>query len=284
MGAVTTSSRDTKNGSFGLREHMEFLKNETRIRAFEQAFEKFARGRIVLDAGSGTGIMATLALRAGAERVIAVEKDPEVAEVARENFRRNGFEGRVTLLVTDAGSLTRSDVRGVEVLVGEMLSTWCIVEPQVDVFRQLLNLVDGKARTIPERVVNMAQGVQAKFGDKRGLIYMPVVHFEFEKTPKARGLTTNEQAGQVVFTPQTSLEAVANIVLRATRAGIINALRLTSLTDLGAGIAFGISDDTMPRMIVPTPRELVVRQGQEIGFQIQFTYGCGWEKFVVRET
>lgn len=47
----------------------------------------------VLDLGCGTGILAMVARKLGARRVVAVDNDPEALRVARENFRRNGLRG-----------------------------------------------------------------------------------------------------------------------------------------------------------------------------------------------
>ena len=55
-------------------------------------------GDRVLDVGSGSGILAIAAVRLGAAEAVAVEYDPDANLNARENFERNGVEGRVTLL------------------------------------------------------------------------------------------------------------------------------------------------------------------------------------------
>ncbi|MCC6273403.1 MAG: 50S ribosomal protein L11 methyltransferase [Deltaproteobacteria bacterium] len=47
----------------------------------------------VLDLGCGTGILAMVARKLGAKRIVAVDNDPEALAVAKENFRRNGVRG-----------------------------------------------------------------------------------------------------------------------------------------------------------------------------------------------
>lgn len=59
------------------------------------------RPRHVLDMGTGTGILAVAALRAGARRVLAADIDPGSVRVARTNFARNGVAGRAAAIVSD---------------------------------------------------------------------------------------------------------------------------------------------------------------------------------------
>jgi ribosomal protein L11 methyltransferase len=58
--------------------------------------ERLVRPRSrVLDLGSGTGILAMVAARLGAEPVVAIEPDESAAACARENVRRNELSERI---------------------------------------------------------------------------------------------------------------------------------------------------------------------------------------------
>jgi ribosomal protein L11 methyltransferase len=52
-------------------------------------------GREVLDVGTGSGILAFAALLLGASRAVAIDNDPDVIEVVRENAERNGLGARI---------------------------------------------------------------------------------------------------------------------------------------------------------------------------------------------
>ena len=58
-------------------------------------------GKHVADIGTGTGILALAAARAGAEKVIATDINPNAALTAAENARANGLGHRVAALATD---------------------------------------------------------------------------------------------------------------------------------------------------------------------------------------
>jgi len=68
-------------------------RNEAYRRAIEENKEAF-QGKVVLDVGTGTGLLAMLAARAGAKTVYAVEASG-MASVAQLLVERNGFSGRV---------------------------------------------------------------------------------------------------------------------------------------------------------------------------------------------
>ncbi len=59
------------------------------------------QGRRVLDMGSGTGVLAIIAAKEGAESVTAVDIDEWADENCRENICVNGVEERVTPLLGD---------------------------------------------------------------------------------------------------------------------------------------------------------------------------------------
>jgi release factor glutamine methyltransferase len=59
------------------------------------------RGKRVVDVGTGSGILALAAARAGAENVIAADINPNAALTAAENARANGVDDRVSALCSN---------------------------------------------------------------------------------------------------------------------------------------------------------------------------------------
>ena len=62
-------------------------------------------GKRVLDMGSGTGVLAIVAAKLGAESVLAVEIDDMAEESVRENIELNGVAERVESICGDATSI-----------------------------------------------------------------------------------------------------------------------------------------------------------------------------------
>lgn len=79
-------------------EHREYLSDRHRLNAFQKGIRAIVRpGDVGLDLASGTGILGLLACQAGAARLYAIESG-EIAGIARELARENGFGDRVTVI------------------------------------------------------------------------------------------------------------------------------------------------------------------------------------------
>ena len=93
--------------------HRSMLHDEPRNRAYRLGVEAAAAGRTVLDIGTGSGLLAMMAARAGAAHVFACEQDLRLARTAREIVAQNGLSEQVTVLHAHSGSLDRDrDLRG----------------------------------------------------------------------------------------------------------------------------------------------------------------------------
>jgi|SRR5580765_8324792 len=108
--------------------------------AFETAIKEVMRSSYqVLEVGTGTGILSLIACRAGAKKVTAIEFDPVIADIARENIKQNGYEDTVTILTADARNITFPDNQKFDVVIMEMLCTGLIEEMQVQAINNLIS-------------------------------------------------------------------------------------------------------------------------------------------------
>ncbi len=78
------------------------LRNETYASALAHHVKP---GMCVFEIGTGTGLLAMLAVRAGAGHVYTCERSSEIAEVAREIVARNGMSDRITVIAKEAKDL-----------------------------------------------------------------------------------------------------------------------------------------------------------------------------------
>src|SRR5207249_2278568 len=82
--------------------HNDMIYDEHRVGAYRQAIEHTIRGGdVVVDVGTGTGILAFLCLQAGASRVHAIDRSPVLAW-ARRLAQSNGMADRIIFHEADS--------------------------------------------------------------------------------------------------------------------------------------------------------------------------------------
>lgn len=81
------------------RWHFEMLNDTERNDAFELALSKaITPDTVVLDIGSGSGLLAMMAARAGAKETISCEMVATIAEIARATVELNGYSESVVIV------------------------------------------------------------------------------------------------------------------------------------------------------------------------------------------
>jgi ribosomal protein L11 methyltransferase len=70
-----------------------------------KAHEGEVRGKLAIDVGCGSGILALAAVALGAARAVAIDNDPEAIDVTRENAARNALTELVEASTTDVAAL-----------------------------------------------------------------------------------------------------------------------------------------------------------------------------------
>ena len=135
MGQMTSMLHDTdRNGVYE--------------RALERCLahfkDKCGRAPSVLDVGTGTGLLAMLAVRHGAEVVVGCEMFETMAEIAQTVVAQNGLDGQVTIMAAKSSQLElggHADVLVSELLDSALLGEGCLVS-HADAIRRLIAPAD----------------------------------------------------------------------------------------------------------------------------------------------
>lgn len=147
------------------RWHFTMLRDRPRNDAYEQALRSVVRpGQRVLDIGTGSGLLAMMAARAGAGEVVACEAVPLIAEKAREIVARNGFADRVRVVAKPSNRLVPgTDLGGpADVLVTEIFDAALIGEGALATYEDAwARLLAADATVIPRAATIRAQLVES---------------------------------------------------------------------------------------------------------------------------
>ena len=243
-------------------EHARMLHDERRTGDYLTALAAAVRpSDVVLDIGTGSGVLAVAAARAGARHVYAVEAS-DIAEVAERVFALNGVRDRVTLIpgwsrqieLPEPADLLVAEVIGNEPLEEEILETTLdsrhrLLAPGARLIPNSLSLLV-RPVLLPEAEIR-----QRAFGHAAVERWRTLYGMDFEPLFEAAipGPTHTITEGEVVATwPQVgppvelatldlatfdapSVSASADLFVEPP--GQVNAIALTFRADLYGGIA-----------------------------------------------
>lgn len=156
-GALTDASGnkfvpDKNIAAFGASPiHITMLNDRVRTDAFIKGIRELVReGDIVVDIGTGTGILAIAAARAGAKHVYAIEAS-SIADAAQDAFNRTEVAGRITLI---RGLSTRIELpEKADVLISEIIGNDPFRENILPVFKDAVQrLLKPGARILPGQI------------------------------------------------------------------------------------------------------------------------------------
>jgi type III protein arginine methyltransferase len=134
--------------------HASLIRDQQRNDAFEAALVRNVKpGMRVLDVGAGTGLLAMMAARAGAEKVFSCELNPAVAAVAEEIVRANGFEDKISIIAKNSKNIDPdADMGGpADLVVAEILGSDLVCEHVLPAMRDVVSrLAKPGAQLIPQ--------------------------------------------------------------------------------------------------------------------------------------
>lgn len=239
-------------GFGGAREHISLLNDRDRTEAYFNAIANTINpGDVVIDLGTGTGILAAAAIRYGADTVHAIERTP-IAEAAQAFFAANGLQERV-VLHREPSTIVELD-EPADVLVTELVGNEPLSERILEYVLDARNrLLKPDARIIPYRLdiaaqcLQLADGIReehqftvantAEWSNIYGLDFSPLLEHRSARTLKielspallARCTPAGPEAlvGSFDLARFTSPQAQASTRLPVTRRGPIDAIHLS---------------------------------------------------------
>jgi predicted RNA methylase len=246
-------------GQFAETYHLEMLLDLERTTPIFRALDKVIKPETVFcELGCGTGLFSIYAA-AKCRKVYAVERDPKMADVSRANIEKSEFKDKITLIEADALEVALPEKT--DVIYCEMMSTWCVEEPQIRVVnRARKDLLAPDGVIIPERIVNTAE--ICNFGYSLKGVSIRAATPLFTGSRKAHTLSESLACHDLDFYEMVSENLNFSITIKALVDGIANSVRCHSLVQFARGIAFSGSDSLMPPLLVPLQEDTAVEAGK----------------------
>ena len=136
--------------AFPINEHQVMLEDIQRIELYSQALQKVSQGKLILDVGAGTNCLGLEALKHGAKKVIALEKDFPTYNFIQELIKKSKYRDHIELYNLSSFDFDVSLVP--DVLVSELLGSVGPEERMIEVFFALKSKYPSIKEFIPNFV------------------------------------------------------------------------------------------------------------------------------------
>ncbi len=134
----------------GLNHHRIMLRDRVRMELYQKAVMASVRpGDVVFDLGTGTGVLALWAARAGARKVYAVDPAP-IVRVAKRLAQDNEGGDRVEFFEADAREIEIPELA--DVLITECMGNFFVTDDLAPVLRDARRFLKPDARVVPQSI------------------------------------------------------------------------------------------------------------------------------------
>jgi type I protein arginine methyltransferase len=281
--------------------HVRMLDDRTRTARYQAAIRAVVRpGDVVVELGTGTGVLSVTAAQAGAARVYAIEAS-SIADAARRVFAENSVVDRVTLVEGISSRVTLPE--RCDVLISELIGRDPLEEEVLEFTRDAVTrFLKPGGRLVPSTLEMFAMPVTLPsdvrrhwtFTNEAVAEWRSAYGIDFSSLPESSSRSwwkmTVSQRRLAAFPMLTEplsllrrdLAQVGEVAFsatargRATASGEVGAVALF----FGLSLAPGIDLDTDPRFPRPDnswdhlvwgmPTPLAVREGDEIEVTLRY--------------
>ena len=272
-----------------------------RLARFEHALtQRISRGDVVLDLGSGTGVLAFLALGAGASKVYAVE-ETDAIELARSLSAANGFADRIVLQQRSSSLVELPEPA--DVLVADIFDTFglqpgglsCLADARRRLLKPAaalipsaleLHLAPVEAHELYEQRINVWTGEIS--GLDLSSLHSYAVNNRYPSRFERRALLGD--AGLLARIQLKEVETPSfggHVMVRIARSGVLHGLSGWFVANLAEGISVdnapGDATTKYAQTFFPIERPVSVEEGNTVKMSLQSydNIGCKWQVEVI---
>jgi len=260
-----------------------------RTTAFQSAIQTIVKqGDIVLDAGSGSGILSFFAAQAGAKKVYAVEVDPLLASCLERSVRVNNLSNVVEVVHGDVHSVQLR--QSVDVFICEMMETGLMDEKQVTAINNLRerNIITAGTRLIPFEYETFIELGFTDFNYYGYKLFVPRHNWPHYFNGGNGWLPTFFEARSCphrvdTFDFRQPIQSAVDstMAIKIESDGLVNAVRLSARAHLARGLVLGATNALNGDKVLPI-EEAQLAQGQIVQARVNYQMAGGLASLLVK--
>ena len=245
------------------------LHDVPRTRMWKEAIEdSVSPGDVVVDAGSGTGILGVFAAMAGARKVYCVELHPRFIPLIEHLAEQNGVADVITVIHADA---TTVDIpEPVDVLICELLCTGQFFEPEVQVVNHLRQYLREEGTIIPRRIrsyVRLLDAQEMLYGVRIDCDSRSVVLDSDEP------VSTRVRYDTIDFSGPAPLQVDTTATVTARKSRVADAVLIEGEADLTDHITTVTTKFLYNPEVIFLKQERMIEAGTDYSVRIRYPYG-----------
>ncbi len=248
------------------------LSHRSRLSKFQRALQEIVRPESrVVDIGTGTGVLALIAARAGAKSVTAVDVNRESLNYARKAAEINGLSQNISFVESHFEDYVPEEQA--DIVVCEMLSSMLLVEQQVPACAHA-----AKRILKPGGIILPASAsVYAVLVECHSLLgRFTLFDLEFPKVPQTLGKGDAKDLSDAVLvakfdfsTPDVPAEVDEMLEYTIIEDGVLHGLVGFFKAQLYEDITLGM-DDGWRELFLPLAEPVEVSKGARVSVQLRF--------------
>lgn len=271
--------------------HRHLLEDSVRTSSFIQAIQKVVKkGDVVLDLGSGTGILAMACCKAGAKRVYAIESD-RLIFTAQQAARANELENQIVFIHKDSRQVTLPEK--LDVIVSECLGLMGVggtmIPAVVDMARRFLKK---GGRLIPSAVSLFLAPVESPLHYDYVHVWDKQHFYGFDFSPFQKRASNNlyiawfqpesflgepQKVSTIHLLTDGMMQLDAKLRFSPTKAGHLHGFCGWFEADLGGGITLSASPLSEPtiwkQLYLPLEKEIEIEKSSLIDLDFGINIG-----------
>jgi protein arginine N-methyltransferase 1 len=293
-----------------LREFGRYVDDHNRTDAFARAIAEIVRpDDVVVDVGTGFGLLALLAARQGAARVYAIEQGPYL-ELARAIAQDNGLANRIVWVPGNSASVVIPEQA--DVVISETLGQLALEEYTVEyLFDARQRLAKPDSRMLPQELRLSLQPVEvtslrSHWQTTYGPAWTDVAGFDLRRlrqavlanealpyvvhdiTERDRLLGPGVEVARFRLGVDTSSRFLRKVSCPVETAGMVDGLLATFDVELSPSVTLS-THPSAPRthwrqVVFPIVPARLVSPGDVVDFELGFHGNAGWSSVLAQPT